>query len=86
MILEKAFTKSPIINAFRSFTTILTPRVVLGTMTIGSVTNQEDATTTVLHFYDAKFKDLVPQDSMLDLEIMHQGGKMEVVLGDMTKK
>lgn len=63
-----------------------TPRVILGTMTMGGVTNQEDATTMVLDFCDAKFKDLVRQDPMLDSAIMYQGGKTEVVLGDITKK
>jgi aflatoxin B1 aldehyde reductase len=65
------------------------PRVILGTMTFGGVTNPEDATTMILDFCDSdKWKELARDgdDPMLDSAIMYQNGKTEVLLGDITKK
>ena len=84
--MAKAFTKSTLIMSLRSFTTMLNPRTILGTMTIGGVTNQEDEMRILLGFCNSKFKNIVLQDPMLDSAIMCQGGKTEIILGNVKGK
>ena len=63
-----------------------TPRIILGTMTFGGATSQETASAIVLDFcYNNKWKELVRENPMLDSAIMYQGGKTEVVLGNIIQ-
>mmetsp|Transcript_49031 Transcript_49031/g.59349 ORF Transcript_49031/g.59349 Transcript_49031/m.59349 type:complete len:356 (+) Transcript_49031:316-1383(+) len=64
-----------------------TPRVILGTMSIGpkGQTNEADATKMLTKFC-ASCKELVRKDPMIDTAIMYQGGETEKVLGKIIKQ
>ncbi|CAB9507536.1 Aflatoxin B1 aldehyde reductase member 2 [Seminavis robusta] len=67
-------------------TTTTTPRIILGTMTFGGSTSLEDASLMVSDFCQPAWKELVKEDPMLDSAIMYQGGKTEVVLGEIIRQ
>lgn len=59
------------------------PRIVLGTMTIGAQTNEADAATMISDFCGPKWagRQLVRDNPMIDTAIMYVNGKTEQVLG-----
>lgn len=75
------------LNGIHSFPkmAVSTPRAILGTMTFSGATNLEDATTMVLDFCSPNRRELVRDNPMLDSAIMYQGGKTEVLLGNMIR-